>query len=158
MRLKKKRNFRKGGNGNGNDFEPIPTGWYDLSIVKDETKTTRDGTGKRLVFEIRVVKGKYKNRRIFVGLNIENKSETAQEIAWQHFDRFCCAIFDESKSTVKASEELHGKTFQGLVTIKKGDGEYRDQNEIKGWKPKGESTDDADDSDDEEPDDDDLDF
>lgn len=63
-----------------NDYSPIPEGIYDALIQAVEVKTTKDGTGKRLVVRLRIAAPSHVGRIIFAGLNVVNKSARAQEI------------------------------------------------------------------------------
>ena len=114
-------------------FAPIPAGDYEAVIVGSEMKDTKEGGGKYLKLELQVLSGPYQNRKLFTNLNLVNKNEQAVQIAKGTLSAICRAV---GVLTPKESSELHNKPMIVTVKIRKGDGEYDDQNECKGFKPR----------------------
>jgi hypothetical protein len=56
-------------------FEPVPPGWYPVSIEKAEVKTVTTGEGdfQKLALTLQVTEGEHKGRRIFDDLLLNNK-------------------------------------------------------------------------------------
>lgn len=112
----------------GNDFHPLPAGWYTVRIIDSEMKPTKDGTGAYLELTMEVLDEKYKGRRLWDRLNLKNRNEIAVNIAKRQLAGYCHAI-----GVLKLSDttELHGKPFRVNVIVKK-DPQYGDKNEIRG--------------------------
>lgn len=117
-------------------FDPIPPGTYEAMITESEMKATKDGLGAYLQLKIVLGKGQYEGRVLFERLNIQNKNETAVDIAYRTLKKICEAI---GKTSIKDSSELHNKRFRVEIEVEQGkpyvkDGEQkegRDQNRIK---------------------------
>lgn len=113
-----------------NDFETLPAGEYHAVIVDMDEKPTKDGTGKRLNVKLQIASGKYQNRTIFDGLNIQNRSEVAQKIGIGQLKSLCIAAGVENP---KSSQELIGKSL--IVKLKVGkDQNQNDRNEVTSYK------------------------
>lgn len=115
------------------DFSLLPKDKYLCSIKKSEMKPTqsnKDGEteNEMLAMEAVVLEGKFKDRIIFINLNLVNESEQAVEISNEELGTICraCGIDEE----IDDSDELHGIPFYAEVYIKKGKGDRSDQNEI----------------------------
>ena len=115
-----------------NDFEPFPADKYNMQITKSEVKVTSKKTGKFIKFEISVLDGKYKGRKVWTQLNVVNPNPIAVEIAEKEMATICRAC---GKPQVQDTEELHGIPFLGLVGIKQAKGDYPAQNKMNGYKP-----------------------
>lgn len=93
-------------------LEPIPAGDYNVEMTDGEIVPTADGSGKRFKFELTVLDGEFKGRKIFDGFNIENKSAKAQEISHQQLSAMCHATgviqFDDV-------QQLFGKPFVAKI-------------------------------------------
>lgn len=117
-------------------FEPIPAGWYDAKITASEIKPTKDGSGKRLNLTFEIIGGDYNNRKVFEGLNIQNTSDKAQQIAQEQLSAICHSI---SVIQLKNTDQLHGKPMRIKVKVRPEDkvGGYEARNEISGYEPLG---------------------
>ena len=111
-------------------FEPIPAGKYNALIEASEIKPTSKGDGKRLNLTFTVIGGEFNNRKIFEGLNIENKNAEAQRISLENLSAICHAI---GVMNLTNTEQLHNKPMTIKVGIKAGDGNYDARNVIKGY-------------------------
>lgn len=117
------------------NFEPIPADDYLMCITASELAATRDGSGQFIKFDLDVIDGQYKGRKVFDRLNIRNKSQQAEEIAYRTLSAICHAT---GKMQVTDTVELHNTPM--LVTVaqrkyKTDSGEERISNEVKGYKP-----------------------
>ena len=120
------------------EFGLMPSIWYLGHIKKSEIKKTKAGTGLRLNMQVVVESSEadkykdddceHKGRIVFIGLNIENPSTQAVEIAQRELASICdaCGI-DE----LEDSDELHDITFGFKLGIEKGNDGYEDKNVIK---------------------------
>lgn len=106
----------------GPSFEPFPAGVYEMEINKSSIKTSKAGDNY-LSLGMKVCDGEYKDRMVWVNLNLWHKNPKAAEIAQREFAAICEACGLES---VEDSNELHGIPIGVLVNIEEG------QN---GWPP-----------------------
>ena len=117
-------------------FELLPKGWVEAMIVDSEAKeTVTDGIEKRrisLTYEI--LDEKYKNRKLWHGLNLKNPSVQAVQISRGQLSSICRAVNVQKPGD---SSALHNLPHMILVgqKINKQSGEM--QNVINDWKPKG---------------------
>ena len=114
----------------GNNFEPIPPGWYNVTIVDVELKETKAGTGEYLAFQFTVDNEQYSNRVIFTNLNISNPSPKAEEIGRRQLGDVARAI---GIVTVTDTEDFINKSLLIKDSIKKDD-YFGDRNEVKAFK------------------------
>lgn len=122
-------------------LEPLPSGWYPVAITSSEIKPTKDGTGTRLELVHQVMQGHgAAGRKIYDGLNIENKNAVAQQIAQEQLSAICHAI---GIVHVKDTNQLHGKPFLIKLAIRsettdpKSGKVYEARNEVKGYAAQG---------------------
>lgn len=128
---------------NARSVEPIgemgalPPGWYQLTITKSEKKGTKAKDGEYHALEYSVVNNeKFKNRKIFENLNLNNKNAAAVEIAQRTLSALCYAT---GQFEISDTNQLHNIPFWGKVAIEAGgtDGAgrtYNDSNSIIGYK------------------------
>jgi hypothetical protein len=116
---------------------PIPAGTYTAMVVGSEIKPTKDHHltgGQYLELELKVLEGDHKGRKLFGRLNIKNANPVAEKIAKEQLSALCHAI---GKVVITETTDLHGIPFNVKVSFRKGDGQYDDSNEIKGFMPAG---------------------
>lgn len=118
-------------------FEPIPAGWYAAMIDDSEMRPTKDGSGAYLLLRFVVMEGQYANRKVFARLNLQNRNETAVNIAQQQLSAICHAI---GVFQVADSQQLHGKPMQIKVKYVQAEGNYEASNDVTGFKAYGETT------------------
>lgn len=125
-------------NFNANSVAPledrgaVPAGWYNVVMDKSEAKPTKDGAGMYLECQFAVADGVHKGARFWTRLNIRNNNPQAVEIAYRELSAIAhaCGIMQVADSTM-----LHGIPLKVKVKVRKGDGNYDDQNEITSYKP-----------------------
>ena len=117
-------------------FEVIPRGDYKCVITASAIKNTKDGKGRYLELELQVAAGEFVNRKLFDRLNIWNANEKAVAIAKGTLSAICRAV---GVLTPRDSAELHMKPLLVSVSVseREYEGEKRQQNEVKGYKPIG---------------------
>lgn len=117
--------------------EPVPAGDYVAMITDSERKATNDGSGQRLSLTWTIVDGEFERRKIFDGLNLENKSAQAVEISMRQLRSICDAT---GVRQVKDSAELHDKPCIIRVKVRPAgtgkDGKYYEaSNSISAYMP-----------------------
>lgn len=117
------------------NFDVIPSGDYLMQIIESDLKETKDRTGNILAMTAEILEGANTNRRLWINLNIRNKSPQAQQIAQRALADLCLAV---GVKALRNSDELHFKPFIGKVKISRDkSGEYPDKNEVSRFKAMG---------------------
>lgn len=65
----------------GNDFEPIPNGWYLAQIIDSEMKPPASGDGMMLVLKWEILDGNYKGRILFDNLCLQHTNPQTVKLA-----------------------------------------------------------------------------
>lgn len=112
-------------------FDPIPAGDYVAMIEDSEVKPTKANTGMYLQLVWQIVDGQYKGRKVWDRINIQNQSQTTEEIGQKQLSAVCHAV---GVLKVVDSAELHDKPCIIKVTVKPAEGQYLASNEVKGYK------------------------
>jgi len=114
----------------GNDYTPLPDGWYQSNITKAEVKQTKAGDGSYIAVAYTITGPSHEGRVVFGNLNIRNKNPKAEEIGRQQLGDVMRAI---GLAKVDDSDQLIGGTLAIKLKTKK-DEQYGDRNEIAAWK------------------------
>ncbi len=109
-------------------FAPLPTGDYDMMIVKSDIKPTKAGNGHYLELEMQVVGGEHSGRRHWERLNVDNPNKQAEDIAKAALASLCKAL---DIVDMTETEQLHDQVFVAAVEI---DRKEPDRNRIVGYK------------------------
>jgi hypothetical protein len=115
--------------GNSN-FEPLPAGWYTVTITQAELKDTKAGNGQYIKLRYDITGPSHQGRVVFGNLNIKNANPKAEEIGRQQLGDIMRAI---GLAKVTDTDQLIG----GQIAIKlevKEDAQYGASNEVKGFK------------------------
>ncbi len=115
--------------GTGN-FEPLPAGWYTVTISQAELKPTKAGNGQYIKLRYDVTGPSHQGRVVFGNLNIKNANPKAEEIGRQQLGDIMRAI---GLAKVTDTDQLIG----GQIAIKlevKEDAQYGASNEVKAFK------------------------
>ena len=112
-------------------FDPIPPGWYTVTIASAEVKATKNGTGQYIAIRYDVTGPTHQGRVIFGNLNIRNASPKAEEIGRQQLGELCRAI---GLAKVGDTDQLVGHGLSIKVDIEKSE-QYGDKNQVRGFKP-----------------------
>ena len=112
-------------------FEPIPAGVYVAEIVKSEIKNTKDGTGKYISLQVKVIDGDHAKRLVFDNLNIVNKNQTAVEIANRVLKSIVVACDLGDDYQLEDTEDLHGTPIGIQVAIQEATAQWPAKNVIK---------------------------
>jgi len=112
-------------------FDPVPAGWYKAVMDESEMKPTKAGDGAYLNCRFTIIDGPYMGRKLFTRLNLRNANAVAQEIGFKQLSAIAHAV---GVLQVADSSQLHGIPLQLKVKLRKGDGEYEDNNEVTSYK------------------------
>lgn len=126
-----------------NQYEPIgemgalPPDWYQVMITESELKGTKGKDGQYLAVTYTVVNNpKFKNRKVFENLNINNKNPATVEIAMRTLAAICQAT---GKAQIQDSAEVHNIPFEIKLGIERGGSDdkgniYADRNSVIGYR------------------------
>lgn len=112
-----------------NSFEPLPKGWYTAMITESENKETKSGDGTYLSITFEIEDERYKGRKVWANLNLDNPNPKAVAIAQRNLADICRAT---GVMAPKDSEDLHFKPLAIYLAVKEYNGELK--NEVKGFK------------------------
>jgi hypothetical protein len=112
-------------------FDPLPEGWYNVTIAGAELKTTKAGTGNYISIKYTVIGPSHQGRVVFGNLNVKNPNPKAEEIGRQQLGAMMRAI---GLSKIKDTDQLIGGNLSIKLTVKPADGQYDASNDIKGFK------------------------
>ncbi len=115
------------------DREIVPADTYNAHIIESSMGETRSGQMLKLTWEI--IDGPLAKRRVWENLNIVNQNAQAQEIAQRSLKRICAAV--GYVGVLTDSEHLHFKPCTITVAIRPPEGQYGEQNIVKGYKAMG---------------------
>jgi hypothetical protein len=112
-------------------FDPIPVGEY-IAVIEDSDYLPNDNnTGSYLKLQYNIIQeGPFKGRKIFENLNLENKSQQAEQIAKRSLNAICvaCGVMELQDSgqlhniplkldigMTKDNRDPTGKTMQNKI-------------------------------------------
>ena len=111
-------------------FEPLPAGWYNVTISGAELKQTKAGTGEYIAVRYDVAGPTHAGRVVFGNLNIKNPNPTAESIGRQQLGELMRAA---GFAKVEDTDQLIGGRLQIKLDIRKSE-QYGDSNDVKGFK------------------------
>lgn len=112
------------------NFEPLPAGWYSVTIAGAELKTTSAGTGQYIAVRYDVTGPTHQGRVVFGNLNIRNPNPKAEEIGRTQLGELMRAI---GLASVQDTDQLIGGQLSIKLSIRTQEG-YEPTNDIKGFK------------------------
>lgn len=116
--------------GNTGNFEPLPAGWYNVTVSQAELKDTKSGTGQYIKLRYDVTGPTHQGRVVFGNLNIKNANSKAEEIGRMDLGNIMRAI---GLARVTDTDQLIGNSLSIKLDIKT-DPQYGASNEVKGYK------------------------
>jgi len=116
---------------NQNNFEPIPVGWYEVTINSADLKETKAGTGEYIAMRYDVLGPAHQGRVIFGNLNFRNPNPKAQDIGIQQLGEIMRAI---GLPSVEDTDQLVGGHLEIKVKIREASGGYDASNDVSGFR------------------------
>ncbi|WP_036289597.1 DUF669 domain-containing protein [Methylosinus sp. PW1] len=104
-----------------------------LQATQAVVKETKNGEMYAITFE--VIDGQYEGRMLWENYNFRNASEKAQQIGRESLAKLCFAVGAGAFRKSEAEQAICFKPFVGTIGIRKGEGNYADQNSIRAYKP-----------------------
>jgi len=111
-------------------YEPLPAGWYNVTITGADLKQTKAGTGEYIAVRYDVAGPTHAGRVVFGNLNIKNPNPTAESIGRQQLGELMRAA---GFAKVEDTDQLIGGQLQIKLDIRKSE-QYGDSNDVKGFK------------------------
>jgi len=115
----------------GNNFEPIPSGWYTATITETELKQTKTGTGQYISVKFDIIAPTHQGRVVYDNINISNNSTKAEEIGRSQLGGLMRAV---GLTRIADDNELRNRTCQIKVGMDKGGDGYEPRNRIVAYK------------------------
>lgn len=115
---------------NTGSYDPLPEGWYNVSIAGAELKNTKAGNGQYIAVRYDVTGPTHQGRVVFGNLNIKNPNSVAEEIGRKQLGELMRAI---GLAKVSDTDQLIGGSLSVKLSIRKSE-EYGDSNEVKAFK------------------------
>lgn len=111
-------------------FDPLPAGWYD--VVADEVSLSQNkaGTGAYIKVRFTVIGEKYRGRKVFTYINVQNQNAQAQEIGLANLRAFMVAIGLRNMTDVS---QLANKPLQIRLRLKESRN-GGDENQVNGYR------------------------
>jgi hypothetical protein len=114
----------------GNSYEALPAGWYNVNVTGAELKNTKAGNGQYIAVRYDVTGPTHQGRVVFGNLNIKNPNPKAEEIGRQQLGELMRAI---GLARVTDTDQLIGGSLQIKLEVKHQEG-YEPSNDVKGYK------------------------
>jgi hypothetical protein len=114
-----------------NNFEPIPDGWYEVSISSTQLKQTKAGTGEYIALRYNVLGPTHEGRVIVGKLNIRNPNPKTQDIGIRQLGELMRAI---GLASVEDTDQLIGGHLEVKVQITEAIGGCDVSNYVIGFK------------------------
>ena len=115
----------------GQNFDPIPEGWYIAQIKSAELKNTKANDGQYIAVQYAVSGPTHAGRVVFGNLNIKNRNSEAERIGMGQLGSVMGAI---GLAKIEDTDQLIGGNLQIKVGLSKPQEGYEQRNEVKGWK------------------------
>ena len=120
------------------NFEPIPDGWYEASIVSAEMlHGSKPDAGEMLKLQVEINGNEhpqYSRRREFTYLCINHKRDTPRNIAQRHLSSICHAI---KQLELDDTDQLLGESLQVRLKLRPASNGYEAGNDIAQFAPSG---------------------
>ena len=114
-----------------NNFEPIPDGWYEVSISSTQLKQTKAGTGEYIALRYNVLGPTHEGHVIVGKLNIRNPNPKTQDIGIRQLGELMRAI---GLASVEDTDQLIGGHLEVKVQITEAIGGCDVSNYVIGFK------------------------
>ena len=111
-------------------FDPLPEGWYNVTIAGAELKSTKAGNGQYIAIKYQVTGPTMQGRVVFGNLNIKNPNQKAEEIGREQLGQIMRAT---GLAKVTDTDMLIGGQLAIKLSIQRSE-QYGDSNDVKGFK------------------------
>lgn len=114
-------------------FDPLPPGWYGVTIVESEMRENSNRKGSHLWLAFELIESLHpdlKGRHVWARLNLYNQNQTAVEIAQRELSTICRSV---GVPVVDDSEQLHNKPLALKVKLRPATRDYDANNEVTGY-------------------------
>lgn len=115
------------------NYEPVPPGWYDVTINSAEVTDTKAGTGKYIKIRYDIIGPSHQGRVVFGNLNIRNPNAKAESIGRAQLNELMQAV---NITRLANTDQLVGIPVSIKLSVK-DDPNYGASNEVKGFKSRG---------------------
>ena len=116
----------------GMEYEPLPEGWYLVTAIDEEVKTTKTEDGKYIQITFEILEGKHKGRRLIERYNYINDNGMAVEMARKALATLAQAT--GMKGDMIDTSQILRRPVAVNVKISPAKGNYGPQNRIVTYK------------------------
>lgn len=122
---------------NNEPLQLLPDGWYTAMIVNSEVKDTKKkqegltSKGQYIEFTFEIVGPRYKGRKVWTRINVENDNERAVEIGHKDLANICKSM---GLAGFQDPTELHDNLLDIKVETEESKNGYAPSNIIRGYK------------------------
>ena len=110
------------------NYEPLPVGWYAVTVSAAEIKDTKAGNGQYISLQLTVDGPTHEGRVVFHLLNIRNANPKAEEIGRRQLGDLLRAV---GLASLSDTDELLGKSLRVKLGIEEGQAGYEPKNTVK---------------------------
>ncbi len=114
-----------------NNFDPLPPGWYTVTIKDAKLKDTKNRSGQYISVQCGVNGPTHAGRVVFGNINIRNENPETEKIGREQFGDLMRAI---GLTRVTDTDQLIGGTLQIKLVIREAANGYEASNDVRGYK------------------------
>jgi len=114
-------------------FDPLPSGWYAMTITSTEVRRTKDGRGQYLWIEHEIDERRHperKGRKVWNRLNLWHDNPQTVQIANGQLSKICRSV---GVPVIDDTEALHGRPIAVRVKLRAAEGEFDASNDVTGY-------------------------
>jgi hypothetical protein len=112
------------------EYSLIPDGQYNADIEKAELRQTKDGTGQYINLQMKILGPTQGGRVVFGTINIQNKSEKAEEIGLRQLKEVKAAC---GLAALRDTDELVGRQIKVKIKTQPEKDGYPARNTVAGY-------------------------
>lgn len=112
------------------EYSLVPEGSYNADIEKAELRQTKDGTGQYINLQMKILGPTSAGRVVFGTINIQNKSEKAEEIGLRQLKELRAAL---GMAALRDTDDLVGRQVKVKVKIQPEKDGYPARNSVAGY-------------------------
>lgn len=112
------------------EYSLVPDGSYNADIEKAELRQTKDGTGQYINLQIKILGPTNAGRVVFGTINIQNKSEKAEEIGLRQLKELRAAL---GMAALRDTDDLVGRQVKVKIKTQPEKDGYPARNTVAGY-------------------------
>jgi len=118
------------------NFEPLPDGWYAVTVTEADVKETKARNGSYLKLRLDVTGPTHQGRVVFTMITLKNANPAAEDIGAKQLGEMMLAV---GLARLDDSDQLIGRSLSVKLKTESSP-EYGDQNKVSAYKAIGGAT------------------